>query len=273
MMFVLVTALVLIFRSSAALSNAYGIAVSGTLAADTILFLAVLRGIKHKSYLTMTIIGIIFIPIDLLFISSNSLKIFHGGLFPILIGLLIYIVINTWTKGEKIIDSERHAIEGPLQKFVDDIYEQQIPLRRIPGAGIFIGHHPKFVPLAFRDMVIEQHELPEKAHVSAHKRFVFDDLGHKDGISHILLQYGYHDAINIPREIAVIDKIDPELSFDIDTASYLVSLTKVVQTKRNNLAKWRKSLYCLLYRNALIISDYYKLPVDRTEEISTPIEL
>lgn len=283
-MFILVVALVLSFGSSASLANAYGIAVSGTLAADTILFLVIMRTLWNKSIGLLAIVGLLFIPIDLLFVSSNTLKLLHGGLFPIITGILVYTVINTWTKGERIIDGERHAMEGSLQGFVDKIHSARPPIKRIPGAAIFIGHHPNFVPLAFRDTVAELHELPEKsvvvsvqtsntAHVPQNKRVEFDDLGYMDGISHISLHYGYHDTINVPRELKRVIRFSSELSFDPDKAAYFVSLAKVVRTRRHNLAKWRKALYCLLYKNSLSASDYYKLPIERTEEMSTLIKL
>ena len=46
--FVAVVALVVGFGSSAALASAYGIAVTGTLAIDTLLFFVVVRHLWHK---------------------------------------------------------------------------------------------------------------------------------------------------------------------------------------------------------------------------------
>jgi KUP system potassium uptake protein len=283
-MFIIVTVLVLSFGSSASLANAYGIAVSGTLAADTILFMVVMRTLWKKSASMLVLVGLAFIPIDLLFISSNTLKLFHGGLFPIIIGAVIYVVITTWTKGERIIDGERHTMEGSLQGFIDKIHNANPPIKRIDGAAIFIGHHPNFVPLAFRDTVEELHELPvtavivsiqitNTAHVPRDERAVFDELEYKDGISHISLRYGYHDAINIPRELKSMRHLHAEMSFNPDKAAYFVSLAKVVRTKRHNMSGWRKALYSLLYKNAMSVSDYYKLPIERTEEMSTLIKL
>ncbi len=284
-LFTLVVTLVLVFGSSARLANAYGIAVSGTIAADTILFLVVMRHIWRKSFVAVALTAAVFLPVDLLFVSSNMQKLLHGGLFPVALGCLTFLLIDTWTKGEKIIDAERQTIEGPLQKFIQTLSTIKPPIQRIPGAAIYIGHHPDFAPLALRATVEELHELPEKvviisvqtttaAHVPKSRRSVFDNLGKDhDGISHLTLFYGYHDTINIPKVLKSLRSSTPELDFDLDKVAYFISSSKVILSRRHNMAKWRKSLYYLMSRGALSRSDYYKLPIKQTEEMQTPIML
>ena len=285
LLFVLVITLVVTFGSSARLANAYGIAVSGTIAADTILFLVVMRSIWDKSLLKVILTAIVFVPVDLLFISSNLQKVVHGGFFPLVIACITYLIINTWTKGEKIIDAERQSIEGPLSKYIENLHSQKPSIRRIPGAAVYLGHHPDFVPLAFKATVEELHELPQKvviitvqtttaAHVPKDKRAVVDNLGDDaDGISHLILYYGYHDTVNIPKVLKSLRNTTPELDIDLDKVAYFISSSKVILTKRHNMAGWRKSLYYLMDKNALSKSDYLKLPIKQTEEMQTPIML
>lgn len=285
LLFILVVALVLGFGSSASLANAYGIAVSGTLAADTILFLVIMRSLWRKSIVAVVLTAIVFLPVDLLFVSSNTQKLLHGGLFPIAIGCITFLLINTWIKGEKIIDAERRAIEGPLPGFIKSLGSLNRPIKRLPGAAVYIGHHPDFVPLALRATVEELHELPEKvvivtvqttsaAHVPIENRAIFDDLGNDhDGISHLMLFYGYHDPVNVPKILKSLRASNSELDFDLDKVSYFISSSKIVLSRRHNMAKWRKSLYYLMSRNALSTGDYYKLPIKQTEEMQTPIML
>jgi KUP system potassium uptake protein len=284
-LFVLVILLVLLFRSSASLANAYGIAVSITLGADTVLFLAMLRGLRHKAVGVIVALGFLFVPIDLLFITSNLQKVLHGGLFPILTGCLVLLVIDTWTKGEQIVDGERRAEEKTLQTFVRTIHATEPSLRRIPGTAVYIGHHPAFTPLALQATVEELHELPEKvvvvtvqvtsaAHIPVEKRPVFDSLGsNDDGICHLTLYYGYHDRIDIPRALREYRYLSPELDFELSEVAYFVSQGKVVLTRRHNLAHWRKSLYNFMSRNGLGTSEYYKLPIKQTEDMETRIKL
>jgi KUP system potassium uptake protein len=285
LIYVLVISLVIAFGSSARLANAYGIAVSGTIAADTLLFLVVMRKLWKKSITAIVLLSLIFVPIDLLFISSNLQKVFHGGLFPLIIALITFMLINTWTKGEKIIDAERKTIGGPLASYIKTLPLMRPPLKRIPGSAVYIGHHKDFVPLALRATIDDLHELPEKvvivtvqtsslAHVPVAKQAVFDNLGdNNDGISHLILYYGYFDTVNIPKALSLLNKTTPELNFHLEEVAYFISASKVIPTGRHKMPHWQKTLYYLMSKTALSNSDYYKLPIKQTEEMQTPIML
>lgn len=283
-LFVAVFLLVVYFGSSGKLANAYGIAVSGTLAIDTILFVVVMRSLWRKSLMYVVPIATVFLTVDLLFVSANLSKIEHGGWFPLLIALLIFIPLHTWIKGQRIVSAERKSQEGPLQDYIEQIRHLSPPITRIPGHAVYIGHHPNMVPLALRTTVEELHELHEKvvivyvettnaAHVPDEERAKFDGLVYADGISRLRLFYGFKDSINLPKTLESLRKLSPELDFDLNDASYFVSLSKVIPSERRTLLHWRKMLYSLMNRNALSPSDYYKLPVDRTVEMRTLIEL
>jgi KUP system potassium uptake protein len=284
LLFVLVICLVILFGSSVKLANAYGIAVSGTLAADTILFLVVMRANLHSTLKKLIPFGLLFIPIDLLFVTANFTKILHGGIFPILIAVLIIILIDTWTRGERIIALEREQIEGSLQEFVNQLHFSGEEVKRAPGATVFIGHHPKFTPLALRATVDKMHEISEKsviltvqntaaAHVEPRQRAQYFNLSYEDGLSHLILSYGFHDKMNIPADLKAAQQLSTELDFNLKEVTYIISSSKVVVTKKRGIAHWRKKLYILMVRNANSSSDYYNLPIKQVEEIDTILEI
>jgi KUP system potassium uptake protein len=284
-LFVATTSLVFVFGSSVKLAGAYGMAVSGTLAIDTILFLVVMRSLWQRSLRTVTLVACAFLPIDLLFVTSSLSKLRHGGWFPLVLAAVILVIIDTWTRGQRIIRKERQVMEGPLQTFIDRLRAMRPPLKRLPGQAVYISHHPGQTPLALHASVDELHELSQQvvlltvkitdsAHVPEAERAVFDDLGYQDdGISHLTLHYGFHDSPNVPRTLAGLRHGSPELTFEPAEAAYFISLSKVVTTKRHNLSPWRKSLYEIMARNALSTTDYYKLPVERTIEMRSLIKL
>src|SRR4051812_11321691 len=79
--FAAVVALVLGFGSAEHLASAYGIAVTGTLAIDTILFFFVVRVMWRKP-LWLVAAGLAgFLVVDLAFFSANLPKVLHGGWF------------------------------------------------------------------------------------------------------------------------------------------------------------------------------------------------
>jgi KUP system potassium uptake protein len=284
-LFIAVAALVILFGSSVRLANAYGVAVSGTLAIDTILYLVIMRSVWHRSKRLVLLAGLAFLPIDLLFVSSTIPKILHGGWVPVLIGFVLFIVITTWVKGQRVVARERRAQEGSLQGFIHKIQHEQPRVRRVPGTAVYIGHHADLAPLAlhatFKDLhelqaevVILSVELTTDSHVPEDKRAVIDDLGYEhDGIRHIHLSFGFHDKVNIPETLKAIHSYNPEFNVNLENAAYFISLSRIIPSKRHNLFRWRKSLYCLMARNAISTSDYYKLPIGRTVEMSSLIKL
>src|SRR3954467_11463548 len=101
-LFVAVVGLVLGFGSSSKLASAYGIAVTGTLAIDTVLFFVVVRTLWHKPLWIVLPGGAAFLTVDLTFFAANLPKVLHGGWFPLLIALVVFVVLTTWQRGREI---------------------------------------------------------------------------------------------------------------------------------------------------------------------------
>jgi len=282
-LFAAVILLVILFGSSQRLAGAYGIAVAGTLAVDSVLFLVTMRSKWQKSGRLVALIGLVLLPLDLLFVTSNTTKILHGGWIPLLLAGLAFIVVTTWVKAERIVVRERRELEGTLDHLVDEIHHDK-KLHRFDDQAVYISLHPNYAPLVLRETLEELHELPSKvlivsvavtneAHVPEDERADYDSLGYLDGFGHLKLRYGYFDTIDIPRMLKRVRHLNPELNIDLKETSYYISLYKVVPTQRHNLAQWRKALYTLMSRNSLSHGDYYKLPLDRTQEVSAFIKL
>ncbi len=79
-----VVALVLGFGSSTSLASAYGIAVTGTITVDTLLFLVVVRVLWRKPGWLVALGAVVFFTIDFAFLGANLTKVEHGGWFPLL---------------------------------------------------------------------------------------------------------------------------------------------------------------------------------------------
>jgi KUP system potassium uptake protein len=285
LLFIAVLIFVIGFGSSVKLAGAYGIAVSGAIAIDTILFFAVVRTWWRNFSLALVIPAAIFLAVDAILVSANISKIIRGGWLPLLVAGLALLLLDTWRKGEHIIHRERQAMEGPLPAYIEKLHRNAPKhLVRVPGHAVYISHHPGMAPLALHAAVENLHELPDKvavvyvittntAHVPEEQRAAVDPLKYADGISQVVLRYGYHDTPNIPRALKRLRKVSPELNFDPLKAAYFISLTSVALSKRHNMAPWRKSLYQLMARNSLSSADYYKLPLKQTEEIHSIIQL
>lgn len=283
LLFIGVAGLVILFGSSEKLAGAYGVAVSGTLAIDSILFMAVVKGVQRRSINYLIGYSIVFLSLDLVLVAANIHKISHGGWLPLIFAVLVMILVISWIRGQRIASSQRRNVEEPLKPYISQIQNRK-DIVRLPGQAVYIGHHIGYTPSALHTAVEELHELHEKvvivyvqtssdAHVPLDERIAFDELGYADGISQIVITYGFHDTVNIPRTLAAIKHTSPELNFDPYQAMYFISLTRVVMSNRHAMPRWQKGIFMLMSRNALSASDYYHLPVNNTIEMRTLLKV
>ena len=272
-----VLALVVGFGSSAGLAAAYGIAVTGTLAIDTILFFTVARTRFRKPVWLVALGAALFLTFDLLFLSANATKLLAGGWFPVVIALVVFCVFVTWHRGHALVTAARTAEEGPLRAFTDEVRDSTPPVYRVPGTAIFLHASRETTPLALRANVEHIHALPESViivtvdvrpvpHVPEAERVTIDDLGYADdGIFHISMRYGFRDETDIPAAIALAEATEGlEHPVDLQNASYFLSHVNLRRGPQPNMAGWRKMLFLTMARHAANPVEYFNLPFDRT---------
>ena len=92
---------VVAFGSSDNLAGAYGIAVSLLMAITTLLAAPVAIQWGFNPVLVIVVNGF-FLLIDLIFVAANSMKLFQGGWFPILLAAAIAFLMLTWRRGQQI---------------------------------------------------------------------------------------------------------------------------------------------------------------------------
>jgi KUP system potassium uptake protein len=283
--FAAVVGLVVGFGSSQRLAGAYGIAVTGTLAIDTLLFFVVVRGLWRKP-LWMVLGGVTaFLIVDLAFLSANVSKIVHGGWFPLLIALGVYTVLSTWQRGREIVTRNRTAEEGPLRAFVDEVHAMDPAVYRPPRTAVFLNPSIETTPLALRANVEHNHVLHENVvimsietlkvpHVDVAEQVTMDDLGYRDdGITHVTACFGFLDFQNVPKVLAYAADHGVEGEVDTERLSYFLSRITIVVTDAPGMRKWRKKLFVAIARNAADPVEYFGLPLERTVVMGAHIEI
>jgi KUP system potassium uptake protein len=144
LLFLAVVAFVLGFRSSAALSNAYGAAVVGTMFVTNILggFVAATQWRWPR-----WAVGAVFGPLlvmDSVFLAGNLTKVTTGGWIPLTLGALLYFVFWTWRSGRLELRAALAKMAVPrkdLAKLIDGSL-------RVPGTGVFLASQRDLVPSA-----------------------------------------------------------------------------------------------------------------------------
>jgi KUP system potassium uptake protein len=279
-----VAALVLIFQHSSSLADIYGVAVTGTLVLDTILFLAVARSLWRTAVWKLAIVGGLFLIIELSFFSSNLSKISHGAWFPLSIGLIAAVVMVTWRRGRVIVTRNRIKEEGPLDEFLYSLRMADPPLHRIPRVGIYLNPGKQTTPLALRADVEHYGVLHDKVlivsvdpisvpNVDPDDRFAVETLG--SGlfkVIHVDIRAGYRDGTNVPKALALARArgLLPR-NLDLEHASYFVSRMTITPNGEPGMRRWRKLLFVALARNAASPMEHFGLSADRTVMVGSQV--
>jgi KUP system potassium uptake protein len=286
---VLVT--VLGFRSSSALAGAYGVAVTGTMAVDTILgFTYLALGVKWPLWLLVPLFGV-FVTVDLLFFGANLIKIVEGGWFPVVGATFAFTVMGTWWRGRRLIADTRARDALPLQVFLDGLSPQH-PLR-VPGTAIFMTRDISQVPAVLlhalkhyralhERVILLQVKTEDMPHVPDERRL---ELGEKGkGFYTMLLHYGFMDEPNVMRALAQC-RLE-HLHINLMETSFFIGREKLRLRSRRRLAfgrwwasdsfaflAWRDRLFILLTNLALDATEFFRIPPNRVVELGGQIEI
>jgi KUP system potassium uptake protein len=285
LLFVAVVALVLGFGSSASLASAYGIAVTGTLAIDTILFFVVVRMLWRKPLWLVLSGAAAFLVVDLSFFAANVPKVVHGGWFPLLLALVVFTLLTTWQRGRELVTAKREQAEGRLRDFVEEVRVNDPPVFRAPGTAVCLTAGKETTPLALRENVDFNHVLHQCVvvlsvqtsrvpHVPPAERVVVDELGYEDdGILHLTIHYGFQDDMDVPAALRQAARQGLEVDIDVEGATYFVSKITLVRGDEPSMGTWRKKLFLALSRTSASPVEYFALPGRRIVTMGSYIEL
>jgi KUP system potassium uptake protein len=277
----LVGILILIFgfKSSDNLASAYGIAVTGTMMIDSIMAFVVVR--SHWGW-SLTKAALVFgglLVIDLLFVSSNLLKIVEGGWFPLAIGAATFWVLSTWQRGRKILVTQLRDMAVPLDGFLARVTDKH-PVR-VPGTAVFLTADANNVPFCLlhnlkHNKVLHQRVIllsvtTESVPVVAERdRTTIDDLG--KGFHRMIARYGFAESPNVPRVLAAATE-RMGFAFNMMDISFFLGREKLVASKRPHMSGLRERLFIWLQRNAVSATDFFRIPSNRVVELGAQVEV
>jgi KUP system potassium uptake protein len=266
------------FGSSDKLAGAYGIAVTATMLATTVLTFFVIRYRWNLPlWLCVAATGFFF-AIDVLLFSASTLKLFHGGWFPLLLGAVLFTIMLTWKRGRELVfeNLQKHAI--PLEEFLSSLFVA--PPTRVYGTAIFLRGESDGVPHAllhnlshnkvlhervvfFTVHVIEEPYVPENEQVKV------TDLGHQ--CYQLNVYYGFKDEPDIPKALAACECLG--LPFEMMETSFFIARQTVISAPGSGMSTWREHLFVTMSRNARGAADYYQIPPNRVIELGTQVEI
>jgi KUP system potassium uptake protein len=277
-LFVAIVLAVVMFKNSDNLGAAYGIAVCTDMLITTILTFFVIRySWKYPLMLCIAATGFFFL-VDLAFWSSNLLKLFEGGWFPLLIGGAIFALMVTWKDGRSILSAKLRSDALDLNGFLEAVFVS--PPTRVEGTAVFLTSEVGTVPNALLHnlkhnkvlhqnnlfVTVRNHEVPW---IGLDKRLEIEALGHD--CWQVVVHYGFKNDPDLPKALQQLRGRGCEL--DDMTTSYFLSRDTVIPTIGDGMAPWREKLFAQMHHNASGAADFLNLPNNAVVELGSKIEI
>ena len=272
--------LIFTFRESGRLAGAYGIAVSATMLITSVLFLILCqtRWKLHRAWVIL--LGCLLLPMDLAFFCSNAVKIQHGGWIVLVISLTVWLLMQTWISGGKILRQKAEMQGLPLEFFLQDIRLSK-PYRA-PGTAVFLSRNPNGLPRALlhnykHNMVLHTTTIllnittEEIPFIPEDRRFAFETLG--EGICRMQITFGFSETPDIPNVLARLTRDRHGVEYIPERTTFFLGKESLVLRHTTDLGYWRKRIFAFLSRNARDASAYFCLPANRVVELGLQIEL
>ncbi len=276
--FLMIGVLVLLFtfKNSSALAAAYGIAVTGSMFVDTLLFFVIIRHMWKRPMWQAAIGASVFGVLDLVFIGSNLLKIPQGAWLPLVLGAILVVVMWTWTRGAQILTDKTRRDSVPLIELMDILKAR--PPHRAPGTAIFLTSDPDIAPVALMHNLKHNKVLHEKNIVltvvtTETPRVKEDDRIRIEPVSEdfkkVFISYGFMESPNIPKALGLCRKLG--LKFDIMATSFFLGRRSIVPSAQSGMPLWQDKIFIFLMKNAANPTDFYKIPPGRVVELGTQV--
>ena len=276
--FAAIVAAVLMFGSSTALATAYGIAVTATMVLTTMMTFFVIRyRWNYPWWLCFGATGF-FLMIELVFFSSNIIKVFSGGWFTLLIAAAIFTLMMTWARGRQLLSASLRADAIELKPFLKSVLAD--PPMRAPGAAVFMNAEADLTPTALLHNLKHNNVLHEtNLFVTVNTRDVpwvpFSQRAHAEllcrGCWAVTLNFGFKNDPDVPEALELLQR--QGIVLDTMTTSYFLSRATIVPTLGGGMAPWREKLYASLHRNASSAADFLNLPPNRVVELGTKVQI
>ncbi|TDR80563.1 low affinity potassium transporter Kup [Paludibacterium purpuratum] len=264
------------FGSSDSLAAAYGIAVTGTMVITTLLFFVVARINWRWPLPLAAAITAVFLVIDSTFFCANLLKLLHGGWLPLTIGLIVFLVMNTWKLGRELLFERIHEHALPLDSFIENI--EHYPPTRVQGTAVFLTGTTHGVPHAMLHNLKHNKVLHERVVLmtisTGDVPYVSERVEIKqlsNSFWRVVAHYGFMETPDID-DIVEAGKTCG-LEFDLMDTSFFLSRETLISTDRPGMARWREKLFLWMSKNALRATDFFQIPTNRVVELGAQIEL
>jgi KUP system potassium uptake protein len=266
--------LVCSFGSSSRLASAYGIAVTLSMIITSVLAYSVSRsrGWSTPAALSVTLV---FVCIELAFLTANLGKVRQGGWFPLLLGAALSLVMSTWYRGRQLV-AERIRRDLLPSKQLFELVGRRAHLR-VPGTAVYMTASPDGIPGTLIHNLDHNHVLHENivflsivtedsSRVPEAARMHLESLA--PGMWRMIGRYGFMDQPDAPDLL-----LHSGLINGLREATFFLGHEHLIVSEQRGLRRWRMLLFSVLSRLSQPATRFFNIPPTRVMEVGIQIVL
>jgi KUP system potassium uptake protein len=270
-----VAALVLGFRTSDALADAYGVSVVGAMITSSVLAVVAIHRLKKRPIWQAVLAFSPFLLVESGFLVANLTKVAHGGYVPLLIASAMILLMWTWMRG---VARVARAEQSDLK--LSDVLPMltQRPPLQARGAAVFLTADPDSVPAALMHNLKHNQVLHERVvlltvkvarrpRVPDAERVEIRDLA--PGFKAMTLSFGFMETPNVAKGMTLARA--KGLKFDIMRTSFFLSRRTLLPRRSGGLGHLLDILFVFLTRNAVRTADFFQIPPSRVVELGAQV--
>jgi KUP system potassium uptake protein len=274
---VAVVILVLVFQRSTNLTATYGVAVTGAMLIDNVLLAVVLLRLwQWKPVFAVPLLALFF-AVDGLYLAANLTKVPDGGWVPLLMGVVVFILLTTWSRGRALLRKNMSAAGIPLEVFTRSAHSSAI---RVPGTAVFMASASAGVPSALLHnmkhnkvlhdrIVLMTVQIEDTPFVDPATRAAVRDFG--NGFYRLKLRFGFLEETDVPGALKLLS-LGGE-PFDMMRTSFFLSRQTLLPSDTPGMALWREKLFSWMLRNSASAMEFFRLPTNRVVELGSQIKI
>lgn len=265
--------LVIAFRKSSALANAYGIAVTGAMIVTSIAFGAVTLSNSRIPKWQGTTLLVALLCLDVPLFASCLTKLFEGGFVPVLLALGVGAVMLTWQRGRRLIRQSMRFGTISVEELGKRIEAENF--NRVPGTSVFVVRRPN--PEHAVAGILEQYR---RVKVLARQIVILlldpewrdpcetvgavSVAGYSGGLWVVRAAHGYMVEPDVPAMMQkAVEQSGRAMPADPDDTFFVVARELIVSCPEKMLSSWQRHLFAFMSRNVVPGPHYLNIPADR----------
>jgi KUP system potassium uptake protein len=217
--------------------------------------------------------------VDAGFVGANLLKLFDGGYVPLLLAAAVYGVMLVWHVGAEAVAARVRDTVEPIDGFLARISAAGVP--RVPGTAVFLTRTPRDTPPVMAWHVRHSRALHERVfilnvttemvpYVPPARRLAVEAVA--PGIWRGFARFGFMERPDVPALLAAAHA--GGCGLDLGDLTYFVGHeTVVARGDGQGLPGWVEAAFAFLQRNALHVTDYFRLPAETVVEIGREVAI